>query len=362
VEETTLMQQGIWKRLVMMVAILMLGSLVLVACGDDDDDDADPTNTTGAAASTGTSAEPTEAEDDATEAMGEEGEEMDLGDLSGSINIDGSSTVFPAAQAFSEDFIALAPDVQFSVNASGTGGGFEKFCAGDTDISNASRPISDEEIALCEENGVEYTEFQVGVDGLSIVVNPENDWVECITTEQLAMIWGPDSTVSNWSDVDSSWPDEAIDLYGPGTDSGTFDYFTEEINGEAGASRADYTASEDDNVLVQGVAGSQYAMGYFGYAYYVENQDSLKVLAVDGGEGCVEPNPETVASGEYAPLSRPLFMYASNASIAEKPEVDAFFSFILSEEGQAIVPEIGYVSLSDEQLAIEQEELQSVMP
>jgi phosphate transport system substrate-binding protein len=345
----------------MMVAILMLGSLVLVACGDDDDDDADPTNTTGAAATTGTSAEPTEAEDEATEAMSDEDEEMDLGDLSGSINIDGSSTVFPAAQAFSEEFIALAPDVQFSVNASGTGGGFEKFCAGDTDISNASRPIEEDEIALCEENGVEFTEFQVATDGLSVVVNIENDWVECITTEQLNMIWGPDSTVTNWSDVDASWPDEPMDLYGPGTDSGTFDYFTDVINGEEGASRSDYTASEDDNTLVTGIAGNQYAMGYFGYAYYVENQDTLKVLAVDSGNGCVEPNPETVASGEYEPLSRPLFMYASNASIAEKPEVDAFFRFVFSEDGQAIVPEIGYVSLSDEQLATEQAELEAAL-
>ncbi|HYI15436.1 MAG TPA: PstS family phosphate ABC transporter substrate-binding protein [Thermomicrobiales bacterium] len=353
-----MIQQGTWKRLIVMVAILMLGSLVLVACGDDDED-ADPTSTTGAAAATnttGTAAGATEP------AQGGSGEPVDLGDLSGEINVDGSSTVFPAAQAFSEDFIAMAPDVRFSVNASGTGGGFEKFCADETDISNASRPISEEEIALCEQNGVDYTEFQVGVDGLSVVVNIENDWVECVTVEQLNMIWGQDSTVTNWSDVDSTWPDEPIDLYGPGTDSGTFDYFTGEINGEEGNSRADYTASEDDNVLVQGIAGNQHAMGYFGYAYYVENQDTLKVLAVDGGEGCVEPNPETVSSGEYAPLSRPLFMYASNASLAEKPEVAAFFGFILSEDGQAIVPEIGYVSLSDEQLATEQAELESALP
>ncbi len=287
--------------------------------------------------------------------------EMDYSELSGDVVIDGSSTVFPVAQAASEELLALAPDVQFSVNASGTGGGFEKFCAGDTDISNASRPISDEEAALCEENGIEYTEFQVGVDGLSVVVHPDNDWVDCITTEQLTMIWGPDSSVTNWSDVDPSWPDEAIDLYGPGTDSGTFDYFTEEINGEAGASRPDYTASEDDNVLVQGVSGSDYSMGYFGYAYYIENQDSLKVLAVDGGEGCVEPNPETVASGEYAPLSRPLFMYASNASILEKPQVAGLFHFVLSEDGQVIVSEIGYIALSEEQLATEQGEFASLM-
>ncbi len=200
-----------------------------------------------------------------------------------------------------------------------------------------------------------------GVDGLSVVVNVENDWVDCITTEQLAMIWAPDSTVANWSDVDPSWPEEPIDLYGPGTDSGTFDYFTEEINGEAGASRADYTASEDDNVLVTGIAGNQHALGYFGYAYYVENQDTLKVLAVDSGEGCVEPTPETVASNEYAPLSRPLFMYVSHASLVEKPEVAAFIEFVLSDEGQAIVPEVGYVALNDEQVGIERDELAAVM-
>jgi phosphate transport system substrate-binding protein len=356
VEETTLMQQGISKRLVTLVAILMIGSLVLAACGDDDDD-ADPTNTTGASAATATLGNG----GDATEPAGDEGEAVDPGDLSGEINVDGSSTVFPAAQAFSEEFLAMAPDVRFSVNASGTGGGFTKFCAGETDISNASRPISEEEIALCEENGIDYTEFQVGVDGLSVVVNVANDWVTCVTTDQLAQIWGPDSTVTTWSDVDPSWPDEPIDLYGPGTDSGTFDYFTGVINGEEGASRSDFTASEDDNVLVTGIAGNEYAMGYFGYAYYIENQDTLKVLAVDAGNGCVEPNPETVASGEYEPLARPLFMYASNAALAEKPEVDAFFQFILSEDGQAIVPEIGYVSLSDEQLATERAELEAVL-
>jgi len=357
------MQQAIWKRLVTLVAILMIGSVVLAACGDDDDD-ADPTSTTGAVAtattgSSGVATEPGQAEE-STEPVGA-GAEVDFGNLSGEINVDGSSTVFPAAQAFSEEFLALAPDVRFSVNASGTGGGFSKFCAGETDISNASRPISDEEIALCEENGIDYTEFQVGVDGLSVVVNIQNDWVECITTDQLAQIWGPDSTVTNWSDVDPSWPAEPIDLYGPGTDSGTFEYFTDEINGEEGASRADFTASEDDNVLVTGIAGNQYAMGYFGYAYYIENQDTLKVLAVDAGNGCVEPNPDTVASGEYEPLSRPLFMYASNAALTEKPEVAGFFRFILSEDGQAIVPEIGYVSLSDEQLSTEQSELEAAL-
>ena len=348
-------QQGIWKRLVTLVAILMIGSFVLAACGDDDDD-ADPTNTTSSGQPAATNTTGAAA---ATEPAGDE--PADYGDLSGEVIIDGSSTVFPVAQAVSEEFIGLAPDVDFSVNASGTGGGFKKFCAGETDISDASRPISDEEIALCEENGVEYNEFQVGVDGLSVVVNIDNDWIACVTTEQLNMIWAPDSTVKNWSDVDSSWPNEPIDLYGPGTDSGTFDYFTDEINGEEGASRAYFTASEDDNVLVTGIAGNKYALGYFGYAYYVENQDTLKVLAVDSGAGCVEPNPETVASNEYAPLSRPLFMYISHASIVDKPEVAAFVEFILSDDGQAVVPEVGYVALNDEQRATELAELAGIV-
>ncbi|HEX5164548.1 MAG TPA: PstS family phosphate ABC transporter substrate-binding protein [Thermomicrobiales bacterium] len=350
-------RQTIWKRLLMLVAILMLGSLVLAACGDDEDD-ADPTNTSGTAqpAATNTTGAAVESPEPSGEA-----EPVDYSGLSGEINIDGSSTVFPVAQAVSEEFLALAPDVDFAVNASGTGGGFEKFCAGETDISDASRPIENDEIALCEQNGVDYTEFQVGVDGLSVVVNIENDWIECITTDQLALIWGPDSTVKNWSDVDASWPNEPIDLYGPGTDSGTFDYFTGEINGEEGASRADYTASEDDNVLVTGIAGNTYAMGYFGYAYYAENQDTLKVLGVDSGSGCVTPNPETVASNEYAPLSRPLFMYIAHDSIVEKPEVAAFVEFILSDQGQAIVPEVGYVALNNEQRSAERADLADVV-
>jgi phosphate transport system substrate-binding protein len=358
VEEKTLTRLTIWKRLLLLVAILMLGSLVLAACGGDDDD-SDPTKTTGTSQPAATNA--SGAATDATEPSGDATDPVDYGDLSGEINIDGSSTVFPVAQAVSEELLSMAPDVDFSVNASGTGGGFKKFCNGETDISDASRPIEDDEVALCKENGVDYTEFQVGVDGLSVVVNIENDWIDCITTEQLAMIWGPDSTVKNWSDVDSSWPNEQIDLYGPGTDSGTFDYFTGEINGEEGASRADYTASEDDNVLVTGIAGNKYALGYFGYAYYAENQDTLKVLGVDSGAGCVTPNPDTVASNEYAPLSRPLFMYIAHDSIVEKPEVAAFIEFVLSDEGQAIIPEVGYVALNDEQRATERAELAAVV-
>ncbi len=368
VEETTLTQRNVWKRLMMVVAILMIGSLVLAACGDDNDD-ADPTNTSGtgqsgATSTTGAAGEATATEamaDDATPTGGDDEEPMDLGDLSGEINIDGSSTVFPISQAVAEEFNAEAPDVNITVGASGTGGGFKKFCAGDTDISNASRPIKDEEAAICEENGIEFTELQVAIDGLSVVVNPANDWVNCITTEQLNTIWMPESTVDTWSDVDPSWPDEAIELYGPGTDSGTFDYFTEEINGEGGASRSDYTASEDDNVLVQGVSGDETAMGYFGYAYYVENRDSLKVLAIDGGEGCVEPTPETVASGTYAPLSRPIFVYVSHQAM-ERPEVAAFAEFMVSDIAQEIIPEVGYVTMDDTALEEQRAKIESMMP
>jgi phosphate transport system substrate-binding protein len=336
----------LWKRLTLIVALLMIGSLVLAACGDDDDDDgaSAATNTTGAAASTTGG-----------------GEDVDLSSLSGSIEIDGSSTVYPITQAVAEEFSAEASDVEISVGVSGTGGGFEKFCAGDTQISDASRPIKDEEAAACADAGIEYTELTVAIDGLSVVVNPENDWVDCITTEQLKMIWQPESTVTRWSDVDPSWPDETINLYGPGTDSGTFDYFTDEINGEEGASRSDYTASEDDNVLVQGVTGDQYAMGYFGYAYYVENQDALKVLAVDGGTGCVTPNPETVASFEYAPLSRPIFIYVNNAALAEE-QVAGFVEFYFSDAGMAVVPEVGYIQLASDVLEEQRSALAAVMP
>ncbi|MXX53948.1 MAG: PstS family phosphate ABC transporter substrate-binding protein, partial [Dehalococcoidia bacterium] len=212
------------------------------------------------------------------------------------------------------------------------------------DISDASRHIKENEAAAAEENGIEYIEFLVGVDGLSVLVSPKNDFVECLTVDQLHELWKPESAVQSWSDLDPSWPDRKVNLYGPGTDSGTFDYFTEEVNGEAGLSRADYTASEDDNVLVQGIRGDRNALGYFGYSYYAENKDKLKLVAVDSGGGCMVPSVETIADGTYSPLSRPLFIYVSKASL-ERPEVKAFVEFYM-ENGSELTAEVGYVPLS----------------
>ncbi len=264
--------------------------------------------------------------------------------LSGTIEIDGSSTVFPITEAVAEEFNKVAPKVRVNVGVSGSGGGFKRFTVGETDISDASRPIKASEAAIAKENGIEYLEFLVGVDGLSVLVSPENDFVECLTVEQLHEIWKPESAVQKWNDLNPVWPDKRMNLYGPGTDSGTFDYFTEEVNGEAGLSRADYTASEDDNVLVQGIGGDRNALGYFGYAYYAENEDKLKLVAVDSGEGCVLPSVETIADGAYSPLSRPLFIYVSKTSL-ERPEVREFVRFYM-EHGAELTAEVGYVPLS----------------
>ena len=207
-----------------------------------------------------------------------------------------------------------------TVGVSGTGGGFERFCRGETDLSNASRPIKeDEEAPLCKDGGVEFVEFQVANDALTVVVNKDNDWVTCLTTEQLAKIWGPDSKVKNWNEVDPSFPDEKLSLFGPGTDSGTFDYFTGEINGEEGASRSDYNASEDDNDTVTGVAGEKGGLGYFGFSYFEENQDTLKAIEIDGGDGCVAPSVEAAQDGTYKPLSRPLYIYVKTGRARRAP-------------------------------------------
>jgi phosphate transport system substrate-binding protein len=267
--------------------------------------------------------------------------------LSGQIIIDGSSTVFPIIEAVSEEFTNANPDVQVPVGFSGTGGGFKKFIAGETDISNASRPIKAEEADALKAAGIDFTEIKVAFDGLTVVVNSENNWVTDITVEELNQIWSPDSTVTLWSEVRAEWPAEKIGLYGPGSDSGTFEYFTEAINGKAGAIRTDYTPSEDDNVLVQGVAGDKYAMGFFGYAYYFENTGTLKALSVNG----VAPVLETIKDGSYSPLSRPLFMYVKNTAM-ERPEVAAFVTFLLTE-GTALVEEVGYVGLTDAEYAAE---------
>ncbi len=268
-----------------------------------------------------------------------------VAELTGTIEIDGSSTVFPVTEAVAEEFRKLHPRVQVNVGVSGTGGGFKRFTAGETDISNASRPIRDSESDDAEANGLEYYQLRVGIDGLSVMVNPNNDFVDCLTVGELKAIWEPGSTVDNWSQVRSGFPNQRIRLYGPGTDSGTFDYFTEEIVGEVQAARSDFVASEDDNVLVVGINGDKVALGFFGYAYYAENADKLKLVAIDDGEGCVTPSPETIESGAYKPLSRSLFIYVS-AEAHKRPEVAAFVDFYI-EHAAALVSEVGYVRLSE---------------
>ncbi len=267
--------------------------------------------------------------------------------LSGEIRIDGSSTVFPITEAVAEEFMTENPDVKVPVGVSGTGGGFQKFIAQETDINDASRPIKSEEAEAAKVAGVEYVELSVAFDGLSVLVNPENTWVDYLTVEELNKIWAPGSAVKTWNDVRSEWPTEEIKLYAPGTDSGTFDYFTEEINGETGAIRNDFTGSEDDNVLVQGIAGDKNALGFFGYAYYEENQDKLKIVPIDSGSGPVTPSFETIKDGSYSPLSRPLFIYVNKASL-EKPEVRRFVEYYL-EIAKDIAQEVGFVTLPDEE-------------
>jgi phosphate transport system substrate-binding protein len=271
------------------------------------------------------------------------------GNLSGKVEADGSSTVGPLTTAAAELFRAEQPGVNVTVGISGTGGGFERFCNEETDISDASRPIKeDEEAPLCREKGIEYTEIQVATDALTVVVNRENDWVDCLTIDQLNAVWAPDSKVDSWANVPGGdYPDVAMPLAGPGTDSGTFDYFTDEINGEEGASRSDYTASEDDNVIVQAVQGEKGALGYFGYTYFEENQDTLKALEIDGGEGCVAPSAEAAQDGRYTPLSRPLFIYVKNESLT-RPEVQAFLRFYV-ENVNDIAEQAQFIALTDEQ-------------
>ena len=266
------------------------------------------------------------------------------------IRIDGSSTVAPLSAAAGELFKAENPDVNVSVGTSGTGGGFKKFCAGETDISNASRQIKDEEAAECAAAGIEFTEIVVANDALTIVVNKENDWATCLTVEELNKMWAPEAegTITSWSQIRAGFPDVPLDLYGAGTDSGTFDYFTKAINGEEGASRTDYNPTEDDNVTVQGVEGAQGALGYFGLSYYEENMDKLKALEIDGGAGCVAPSIETAQGGTYAPLSRPLFIYVSKAAAA-RPEVLSFAEFFVAND-EAITTKALFVPLSPEQV------------
>jgi len=324
------MRTSLGKTQFVLLALLAALALAVTGCGRDDDEDS---------AGGGATTEATDTSDGGSS-------------LSGRIEADGSSTVGPFTTAAAERFQEEEPGVQVTVGISGTGGGFERFCAGETDLSNASRAIADDEIPLCEEAGIEYLEFRMVNDGLAVVVNNENDWVDCLTVDQLAKIWGPDSEgkVQSWSDVDPSFPDEKLLLAGPGTDSGTFDYFTDEINGEEGASRSDYTASEDDNVTVQAVSGQKGGMGYFGLSYVEENSDRLKAVAVENEDGdCVEPSLETVQDGSYNPLGRPLYIYAKKASF-EREEVQAFVQYMLDNNAE-IAESALYVPLTDEQLA-----------
>ncbi len=288
-------------------AMIMTGALVLAACGG-----------------------------------GSGGDSGGGGNLSGAVRIDGSSTVYPLTALAAEDFMAANPGVQVTVASSGTGGGFEKFCRGETDANDASRKIKDEEKAACEAAGVTYGELQVAVDALTVVVNKENTWATCLTLEELAKIWAPDSTVKNWSEVRAGFPDVPLALFGPGTDSGTFDYFTASVNGEEGASRTDYTPTEDDNVTVQGVSGSPGGLGYFGFTYFEENSDKLNAVSVDSGAGCVAPSVETAQDGSYTPLSRPLFIYPAIAAL-KQPQVKAFFDYYVANdasiaEGALFIP------------------------
>ena len=325
------------KRLLALSAGLIAFSLMaFTACGSDDDDDEPSGGNTPAA----------------TKPAG-----SDYSDLSGQIAADGSSTVGPITEAVAEEFGKVSK-VQVAVGISGTGGGFEKFCKGETDINNASRPIKKDDAkegAGCAANNVEYVEFKVAIDGLTVVINPDNDFATCMTFSQLKKLWDQGSTVSKWNELDPAWPDNEIKLFSPGADSGTFDYFTEEINGETDAATTHATQSEDDNVLVTGVAGDVNAITFFGYAYFVEHQDKLKSVEVDGGDGCVAPTETTINDGTYTPLSRPLFIYPDVGKAKERPELKAFVDFFL-ENTNTLSAEVGYIALPDDLLAAEKAE------
>jgi phosphate transport system substrate-binding protein len=278
--------------------------------------------------------------------------------LSGSIASDGSSTVGPLTSAAAELFMTDNTGVQITVGTSGTGGGFKKFCAGQTQLSNASRPIKDEEKAACEAAGIEYQELIVANDALTVVVNKENTFVKCLTVPELNTLWGPEATgkITTWNQVNPAFPAEPIKLYGPGTDSGTFDYFTDVINGEEGASRTDYEPSEDDNVIVQGVSGDKNALGYFGFTFYEENADALTAVQVDGGKGCVSPSSDTARDGTYTPLSRPLYVYVDKKAFASNPALKGFVNYFIENE-TAIAEAAKFIPLSDEQKKTAQDEL-----
>ena len=279
--------------------------------------------------------------------------------IDGEVKIDGSSTVYPITEAIAEEFRAEQPDIQVTVGVSGTGGGFKKFCRGDIDINDASRPIKDKEKTSCSEENIDFVELTVAYDGLAVVVNPENDWIDHFTVEELKKIWEPSAQgeITKWSQIRAGWPDEEFSLYGPGVASGTYDYFTEAIVGESGSSRGDYTASEDDNVLVQGISGDKNAIGFFGLAYFEENQDKLKLIPVKHEGEPVLPSLETVKSGEYSPLSRPIFIYV-NRGAANRPAVKAFVDFYL-EVAPELVQDVGYIPLPKDEYQKEKSEFEN---
>lgn len=263
---------------------------------------------------------------------------------SSAIKIDGSSTVFPLSEAMAEEFMKANPGAQVTVGVSGTGGGFKKFCAGEIDIANASRPIRNSEIETCKAKGIEYVPIEIAKDALTIVVSKKNTWLTNITKEELKKLWEPEAegTITHWNEVNSSWPKEKIALFGPGSDSGTFDYFTAVIVGREDYSRADYTATEDDNNIVNGVARDPNALGYFGFAYYLENAEELRAVSVNG----IEPSVQTVNNGAYHPLARPLYIYVKKSSLSSNPQVKAFVEFSL-KNATRLVEEVGYVPLPE---------------
>ncbi|WP_249423820.1 PstS family phosphate ABC transporter substrate-binding protein [Nocardioides coralli] len=281
------------------------------------------------------------------------------GGVSGSVAVDGSSTVFPLSDAAAELLAEENPDIRVTVGEAGTGGGFEVFCQGQTDVSDASRPIEEDEVEVCEKQGIEYTELQVATDALTMVVHPDLD-VDCLTVDQVKKLWGPDSKVDNWQDLDPSFPDQEISLFGPGTDSGTYDYMAADVIGdESESTRDDYESSEDDNQLVSGVAGTQGATGYFGYTYYEQNAEQLKALQIDNGDGCVEPSPETAADGTYTPLSRPLFIYVNNAKYTENEATSTYVDFYIENLAE-LAEAAQFIPLNDEQYADTQSSLEGI--
>ncbi len=284
-----------------------------------------------------------------------ENKKEELTKLSGTIKVDGSSTVFPITEAVAEEFRTEQPKVKVTIGISGTGGGFKKFSRGETNISDASRPIKDKEKKACAENNINYIQLEVAYDGLAVLVNPQNDWVDSFTIEELKKIWEPaaQGKIMKWNQIRPEWPDKEIHLFGPGVASGTYDYFTEAIVGKSGSSRGDFTASEDDHVLVQGIAGDKYSLGFFGLAYYAENKDKLTLIGVHNGEKIVKPTLETVSNGTYRPLSRPLFIYVNSTSV-KRPDVVEFVNFYIDNAAE-LSKDVGYIPLPKENYTIQKE-------